>query len=183
MTKTKYDNKVDKKNGLHNDYRKDWRTDDQFADDIKKAHKVEKDIIEAFAEHLRIKYKKEFIVEDNGIDNTGEAIDFKNVNTDADYKINGILVEVKFNNNKMDEFRFKKSQLNSYLKQEAYVLWVNGWQTDNPVWTLLEEEDLRDIKRTRKAFPYEYWGYKLCYNIKAYTYEWNKFESLHKSKK
>src|SRR5690606_3062755 len=118
---------------------KDWRTDKQFEEDIKKAHKVEHDIIEAFAEHLRLTYKREFIVEDNGVDNSGKVLDLKNVNTDADYKINGVLVEVKFNNRMMDEFRFKKSQLDSYLKQGAYVLWVNGWDTEEPVWILLDE--------------------------------------------
>jgi hypothetical protein len=177
--KTKFDEKVDTSKGIHSDYRKDWRTDEQFEADIAKAHKVEKDIIEAYAEHLRLTYNREFIVEDNGIDNSGKVLDFKDVDTRADYKINGVLVEVKYNKHMMDEFRFKKSQLDSYIKQGAYVLWVNGWETENPVWTLMDTESLKDIKRTRRAFQYKYWGYKLCYNIREYSYEWRKFKGLH----
>jgi hypothetical protein len=179
MTKTKFDDKVNKENGLHKDYRKDWRTDEQFEADIKKAHKVEHDIIEAFAKHLELTYNRKFVVEDNGIDNSGKVLDLKDVDTRADYKINGVLVEVKFNNNMMDEFRFKKSQLNSYLKQGAYVLWVNGWETDSPVWTLLDSDDLKEIKRTRQPFPYAYWGHKLCYNLKSYSFTWKRFKGVH----
>lgn len=178
MVLHKNDEITDTSNGLHNDYRKDWRTDEQFESDIKKAHKIEKDIIEAYAEHLRITLNKEVIVEDNGVDNSGEMLALKDVTSKADYKVNGALVEVKFNKNMMNDFRFKKGQLNSYLKQGAFILWVNGWETKEPEFALLSPFKLKDIKNTRKAFPYKYWGYKMCYELRRHSFTWNTFEKV-----
>lgn len=166
---------------LHQDYRKDWRTDEEFQADIKKAHKIESDIMDAFVRHLELTYPdSKFVVEDNGIDNSGEVLDLKDVDMRADYKVNGKLLEIKYNNNHMDEFRFKKSQLESYIEQNATVLWVNGWDKEEPVWTLMNVKDLKEIKKTRQPFKYKYWGFKLCYNIKAYNYEWSTFKGLYK---
>jgi hypothetical protein len=178
MLHKKYDEATDTRNGLHKDYRKDWRTDEQFANDIAKAHVIEKDIIEAYAEHLRITLNKEVIVEDNGVDNSGKVLDLKSVNSKADYKVNGVLVEVKYNKNMMDDFRFKKDQLDSYLRQGAYVLWVNGWETEEPEFALLSPFKLKEIKKTRRPFPYKYWGYKMCYELRRHSFKWNKFEGL-----
>jgi hypothetical protein len=182
MSKDKYEEMVkdNDKKGLHEDYRKDWRSDKQFEDDIKKAHVIEKDIIEAYATHLRITTGKEIVVEDNGVDNTGKVLEFSKVDTRADYRVNGILVEVKFNNNMMEDFRFKKSQLDSYIKQGAYVLWVNGWRTEQPEFTLLSPEKMKELKQTRRAFPYAYWGYKMCYELRRHSFKWQKFQGKKK---
>jgi len=163
---------------LHSEYRKDWRTDEEYANDIAYGHKVEKDIIEAYAKHLRNKYNMEVVVEDNGVDNSGEVIDADKVSTDADFRLNGILVEVKFMNNMCNEFRFKESQLHSYLKQGAVVLFVNGWTTDNPEFTVMKSDKLNWIKDGFKAKPFKSWGYKHCYFLKKYHFQWHKFEKL-----
>jgi hypothetical protein len=182
MSREKFDEMVkdkDKKD-LHEDYRKDWRSDKQFEDDIKKAHEIEKDIIEAYAEHLRVTTGREIVVENNGVDNTGKVLEFSKVDTRADYRVNGVLIEVKFNNNMMEDFRFKKSQLNSYIKQGAYVLWVNGWKTEKPEFVLLSPDKMREIKQTRKAFPYAYWGYKMCYELRRHSFKWQTFKKKKK---
>ncbi|ACV61746.1 hypothetical protein Dtox_0841 [Desulfofarcimen acetoxidans DSM 771] len=61
------------------------------------------------------------------------------VNTKADFLVNGKPVEVKLNKHYLKIFHFKVDQLNSYLKQEAVVLWVNGYKTDNPVFTVIKK--------------------------------------------
>jgi len=159
---------------LHNDYRKDWRNDDEFAKDIEESHKIERIIIDAYAEHLRIKHGLEVIIEDNGTDNSGAVVD--SANTNADFKINGKPIEVKYNNSMDYEFRFKKDQLLSYLKQDACVLWVNGWLTDSPEFTVLKPSKLQEIKETRVSKPFKTWGYKRCYTLRQYLFKWYKFE-------
>lgn len=160
---------------LHKEYRKDWRTDEEFEKDILVGHQTEKDIIEKYANHLRLKYNMEVVVEDNGVDNSGKVIDESKVSSKADYLVNGSLIEVKFINNKANEFRFKKDQLKSYIKQDAIVLFVNGYKTDNPTFTLMRPDKLEKIARSNTAKPFAPWGHKLCYYLKAYSFEWHEF--------
>jgi hypothetical protein len=161
---------------LHNEYRKDWRTDDEFAKDILEGHKAEREIIEKYANHLRKKYNIEVTIEDNGTDNSGKVVEESQVNTKADYILNGTLIEVKFINNQATEFRFKKDQIKSYIKQGATILLVNGWKTDNPTFTIIKPDKLQEITRTNMAKPFKTWGYKLCYFLRSYAFKWYKFE-------
>lgn len=160
---------------LHTEYRKDWRTDEEYANDILKGHIAEKQIIEKYANHLRLKYDIEVTIEDNGVDNSGQVIDESKVTTKADYMLNGTLIEVKFINNDATEFRFKKDQIKSYIKQGATILLVNGWQTDNPTFAVIKPDRLKEITKTHRAKPFKTWGYKMCYFLKSYSFKWNKF--------
>lgn len=160
---------------LHKEYRKDWRSDEEYAEDIKKGHITERQIVHTYAEHVRLKYKSKLIIEDNGVNNNGEVIEESEVNTKADYKINGFLVEVKFINDKTDMFRLKKSQVLSYIKQNATILMVNGWETDHPQFTMITPERLKEIVKTRRAKPFKTWGYKKCYFLKTYLFNWTEF--------
>lgn len=163
---------------LNTEYRKDWRNDKEFENDILLGHKAEKDIINSFANYLREVEGMKVIVEDNGVDNSGAFVAEDKVSTDADFLVNGQLIEVKFMNNLCKEFRFKKDQLRSYIKQDATVLFVNGWQTDEPVFTLMSPEKMKDISETRIARPFQPWGFKPCYFLKAFTFKWTKFEKV-----
>lgn len=160
---------------LHTDYRKDWRNDEEFAKDILESHVIEKQIIHMYAKHLELTLNKSVTIKDNGTDNTGKVVD--SANTNADYLVNDIPVEVKFNNDMDDEFRFKKDQLNSYVKQGAYVLWVNGWAEKDrePVFTLISPTKMKEIASTRRAKPFQTWGYKMCYELRSYMFKWKKF--------
>jgi methionine aminopeptidase len=160
---------------LHDDHRKDWRNDEQFARDILTGHKVERSIIEKYANYLETVYGIDITIKDNGVDNTGEVIDSSQVSADADYMLNDKLIEVKYINKKAEEFRLKESQVKSYIRQEAYLLFVNGWETDEPRFTLLDTAKLNEITRTVRPKPYEGWGYKKCYLLKSGCFDWYSF--------
>lgn len=38
----------------------------------------------------------------------------------------------------------------------------------------------KDKLSTLRLLPYKYWGYKMCYNLKSFSFKWNKFRGLHK---
>jgi hypothetical protein len=156
------------------DYRKDVRTDEQFDDDIFNSHIAERKIIERYAQHLRDKYNMEVVIEDNGVDNSGKPLD--SATTDADFLLNGKLIEVKFAEDNLSVFRLKKDQVKSYIEQDAPVLFVNGWETDNPVFTIIKPDRLIDITRTRRAKPFAPWGHKLCYFLNSCAFKWFNFE-------
>lgn len=115
-------------------------------------------------------------MEDNGCDNSGRLLSDREVNSWADFRVDGKPVEVKFNNNHLSKFHFKVDQLESYLKQGASVLWVNGYTTGKPVFTVLETVDLERIKRTQTPVAFLPWGGKLCYEITAAEFRWTTFE-------
>ena len=156
-------------------YRMDYRTKEQFAEDILKGSQVERDIIEKYVSYYQTKYGKTLTVTDNGCDNSGQLLGRKQVNTKADFLLNGKPVEVKFNKQKLAMFHFKAEQLESYLKQQAAILWVNGYETDQPVFTVLKEADMLNIKQTRKPVHFIPWGGKLYYELLERELCWTKF--------
>lgn len=160
---------------LHSEYRKDWRSDAEYANDIMVGHKTEQDIIQAYAKHLRHTQGIKVTIKNNGVDNSGKVIDAKDVTTDADFIVNGELMEVKFMNNYCKNFRFKEDQLHSYIRQGATVLFVNGWKTDRPVFTLMDTKALKDIAKHTKAQPFEGWGNKRAYFLRDSSFTWKKF--------
>ncbi|SFH22405.1 hypothetical protein SAMN05660649_04332 [Desulfotomaculum arcticum] len=157
-------------------YRMDNRTVEQFAEDIAQGTRVEREIISWYVRYYEMKYKIALEVEDNGCDNSGKLLERGEVNTLADFKLNGQPVEVKFNNKRLLRFHFKVDQLESYLKQRASVIWVNGYETDSPVFTVLKTVDLERIRKTRKPVAFLLWGGKMCYEIQAQEFKWLKFE-------
>ena len=157
-------------------YRMDGRTVEQFAEDIAQGTRKERHIISWYVRHYEIKYGITLDVEDNGCDNSGKLLGRKQVNTAADFKLNGRPVEVKFNNKRLLRYHFKVDQLNSYLKQEASVIWVNGYQTDSPVFTVLKTLELAHIKETKIPVAFLPWGGKMCYELDAQDFRWLKFE-------
>jgi len=157
-------------------YRMDGRTVEQFAEDIAQGTRKERLIISWYVRHYEIKYGITLDVEDNGCDNSGKLLGRKQVNTDADFKLNGRPVEVKFNNKRLLRYHFKADQLSSYLKQGASVIWVNGYQTDSPVFTVLKPPELTKIKETKIPVAFLPWGGKMCYELDAHDFRWLRFE-------
>lgn len=157
-------------------YRMDNRTVEQFAEAIEKATKAERDIIQRYVQQFERRWGVKLKVEDNGCDNTGRLLDSRKVNTKADFLVNGIPFEVKFNNELMSKFRFKADQLESYFKQGATVLWINGYQTQSPMFTIMEREDLERIKRECALIPFIPWGGKRCYELYSDDFDWTSLE-------
>lgn len=157
-------------------YRMDNRSVEQFAEAIEKATKAERDIIERYVRQFERKWGVKLKVEDNGCDNTGKLLSSRKVNTKADFLVDGVPVEVKFNNDHLPKFRFKAEQLDSYMKQGASVLWINGYQTQNPMYTIMEREDMKRIKAECDLIPFIPWGGKRCYELYADDFNWISLE-------
>lgn len=155
-------------------YRRDNRSVEQFANDIKKSAVIERDIVHRYAKYLKEKHGIDAAIENNGCDNSGALLNDMQVNTNADFIVNGVPLEVKFNNENLKIFRLKSNQLRSYIKQGAAILWVNGYKTDNPMFTLMKLTDLDRVQKEcteEKFFP---WGGKLCFELIAEDFLWLK---------
>lgn len=114
-------------------------------------------------------------VVNNGCDNSGEYLKDEDVSTQTDFTINGRPIEVKFNNEHLETFHFKQSQLRSYEKQRAVILWVNGWKSGKPVFTILKRRHMRRIKAEAELVEFRGWGGKKCYRLNAKDYKWYQF--------
>jgi hypothetical protein len=154
-------------------YRMDFRTKEQFEKDIKDCHRIEREIINIYIRQIEEEKGIKITVTDNGCDNSGKLIKNRRVTADADFLINGIPVEVKFNKKMLKYFHLKQNQLNSYIKQGANILWVNGWETDNPVYTIMHKNDLLDIKENLNPISIWVFGGKQGYRLLAKNYRWN----------
>lgn len=157
-------------------YRMDNRTVEQFAKAIEQGSQTERDIIERYVQQFDRKWGVRLVVIDNGCDNTGKLLNYREVNTKADFLLNGEPFEVKFNNSLMCKFRFKAEQLESYLKQGATVLWVNGYRTQSPMYTILEQDDMERIRIECALIPFIPWGGKLCYELYDDDFNWTSLE-------
>lgn len=152
------------------------RTKEQFAEDIKKAHSNERDIIE----RIKIWYKQEknieLTIEDNGVDNTGEYLELENVTTDADFKVNGELFEVKYHIQDLELFRMKYTRIVSYYKQRAYIVLVNGYETDSPRFTIMSPKKIylliKRKKQEEKIYRFKLWEGKMVIEMNDTDFIW-----------
>lgn len=153
-------------------YRKDIRSKEQFQKDIKYGNEAEKEIINIFKENI---FDKNITIVENGCGMDGELLDENLVSTKADYLLDGSPLEVKFNNNICNVFHIKESQLNSYIKQEASILWVNGYKTNDREYIILNLDELKNIKKTNKTVTVEKWGGKKAKRLYRNELDWKKF--------
>jgi len=156
-------------------YREDRRSRKQFKQDIKEGTKTESEIIHMYVEYFEEQYGLLVNVTDNGCDNSGKYIPADQVKATADYLLNGRPVEVKFNKEKLPYFHFKKQQLKTYLDQGAVVLWVNGWDTKRPRFTIFKRRHLLNIQKQAEIVSLKTWGGKKCYRLYADDYNWHAF--------
>lgn len=99
-------------------------------------------IMDAYKQYVYDTYGIKLKIKSNEVDNSGKFI-FGKGNTKADYLVNGKLLEIKFNNRLLSFFQFKACQLDSYIKQNAHVLFVNGYETNCPVFTIMSINHLK----------------------------------------
>lgn len=149
------------------------RTYEQFKKDIEKGHRDERKIIERYAKFYKVKTGRDLHIIDNGVDNTGEFLDVSKVRDDADFVVNGKLMEVKIIKDDLFQFRLKLNLLKSYIKQDANVLVVLGWETDTPKFTILNKEKLQHIVKFGKKYVSGDWEGKPTVVIYRNSYEWS----------
>ena len=161
-----------------NAYRMDDRTEEEFKRDIEIGTAAELDIIKRYAHYIKRVYGIDIVVTDNGCDNSGRFLADYQVSTAADFLINGKTAEIKFNNTILSKFRVKASQVESYWKQGASIIWVNGYMSKRPKFTLITAEKLLNIMMTKVKTPFEGWGGKMCYVLNSNEYEWFRLDRL-----
>jgi hypothetical protein len=161
-------------------YRMDNRTKEQFIQDIKVGNERERLAVSLFRHYLRREFGFTGDIKENGVDMTGDFIeDVKNVNTGADYVVGvaELPMEVKTSTGHSVDIYLKVKQIDSYIRQGASLLYVNGIERDIPAFTFWTVEDLKEMKRTLTAEipPKNINGGKLSYKIDALKYEWETF--------
>jgi hypothetical protein len=152
------------------------RTKEQFIKDIKEAHKKERDIAERISIWYKTNHNKDLHIEDNGVDNTGEYLEVEDVTTDADFVINGDLTEIKYHIKDLPFFRMKYRKLISYIKQKAYIILVNGYNTPSPRFCIITPKKMyRLIKKRRKEgniYRFKLWEWKMVVAVWESDFKW-----------
>ncbi len=166
-------------------YRFDRRTKEEFIHDIKKGNKREALSITLFRIYLRREFGFKGDIVPNGCDMTGDFIeDEEKVTTDADYLFgkNKLPLEVKTSAGHNTTIYMKVNQVDSYIKQGASVLYVNGIEGHKPAFTLWTVEDLKEMRDTLETTipPNGILGGKLSYVIDARDYKWETFSGKEK---
>lgn len=163
-------------------YRMDNRTEEQFAQDIKKGTERERLAISLFRHYLRRELGFTGDISENGVDMTGDFIaDESKVSAGADYLVgeNKLPLEVKTSANHTSTIYLKVRQIDSYIKQGASLLYVNGIDSFDgsiPAFTFFTLEDLKRLKRTaHMVHPMSKNGGKLSYELDVKTLEWFTF--------
>lgn len=159
-------------------YRMDNRSKEQFIQDIEKGNERERFAIILFKNYLRREFGFTGRIEPNGVDMSGDFIeDDRKVTTEADYLVNGKPMEVKTSRNEVKFLYLKTSQVNSYIKQKASLLFVNDVEGDRPFFTFFTVEDLQEIQRNAQVvFPKNNInGGKKSYFIDGTELEWRFF--------
>lgn len=160
------------------DYRKDYRDHKTFCDDIKKATATERAILDRWLEILAKQYGQRPKVKNNGCANSGEYLEQKDVTAAEDYEIEGIgLVEIKFSYPKLKEhFHFKTGHVNRYLRNKSTILFVDGWASNSPEYTVIEATTLERLVATAEIVNCRQFGGKEAYRFKTGSLLWKAFK-------
>jgi len=156
----------------------DNRTKAEFANDIEVGSAAELAIVQRYVHYMHRVYGIELRITDNGCGNAGQFLEGHQVSTAADYLIEGKPVEIKFNNRMLTTFRAKVSQIESYYRQGAAIIWVNGYLTKTPVFTYISKEKLMSIMLAGTETPFEGWGGKMCYTLNNADFDWYNLDEL-----
>jgi hypothetical protein len=156
----------------------DHRTEEEFKRDIQEGTAIELDIILRYAHYVKRVYRIDIAITNNGCDNSGEFLAYRHVSTAVDYLINGKPAEIKFNKAKLSEFRLKAAQVESYVRQGASIILVNGYLSKQPKFTLITTKKLQEIMNTKNQKPFVGWGGKMCYVLNTSDFEWFNLDKL-----
>lgn len=159
------------------------RTYEQFARDIKQAHMYEKDIIQRYIKRIKTVEDVHLKYKNNGADNSGKFLSYNQVNSKADYILiypNGRekLVEVKMIEQSLDFFRLKATLVKSYIRQQAHILLVNGYHTNNPIYTLLTPVQLKKLLKHGNVYTYPKWEDKKVVDVYTNDYCWQNLNEI-----
>jgi hypothetical protein len=166
-------------------YRMDFRTKEQFVQDIQKGNERERLAITLFKGFLKNQLGQEVEIQENGCDMSGEFIeDMSKVSAGADYTVgaNKLPLEVKTSTGHNTTIYLKIKQIHSYIRQGASVLYVNGIERPVPAFTFWTVEDLVEMTKScvKVIPPNGINGGKESFQVDALNYEWLTFAGKEK---
>lgn len=156
-------------------YRFDHRSKEEFAKEIKEYTFEERRLLELWLTLIEKQTGKKPAFKDIGCGNSGELLKDSEVSSAPDFDVDGYgLIEVKFSKPLIKEnFHLKVSQVNQYLKKgNVTILMVNGSDGIIPEFTLLFEENLKQIKKFCEKVPFYGFGGKIAFKIPIKLFEW-----------
>jgi len=158
------------------DYRKDNRTEEEFAADIKFRTLKEKFLMELYAAEMR-HMGHTVVLENNGTDNTGK-LKKKGVTAAPDYRVttNGEVALVEVKNSPVGfKWTFKVYNLKQYVKAGASILifWDTGYidkdpnkiNLDKARFGMITHENLAAMLEEYEHYKEPKFGNKVCIQI------------------
>jgi hypothetical protein len=156
-------------------YRFDKRSKEQFAADIKSSTQTEAVLLNLWLNWIERNTgnKPQFRYTGCGADD-GEFLEDSKVTTHADYEVEGVgLLEVKFSKKLLPKvFHLKVRQVESYIRQGATILMVNGSESDSPQFTLIDAAALQAITDDCDDIPWQGFGGKRSYRVPVTRCVW-----------
>lgn len=162
-------------------FRKDIRSLEQFAEDIKCRTEKERFLIELFVQEL-IKLGRKVKLENYGIDNTGKVVKYSSCKPDYKLTIDDkvYLCEVK-NGPVSHKWTFKTYQLEQYIKYKAYIVlfWGTGFIDKDPTkidientrWGIIFPDKIQQMLDYYEPFNFKPFGNKPCIKIPKEHFE------------
>lgn len=155
----------------------DKRSKETFCQDIAKATKTEKDILTRWLGILEKQYGHKPWAKDHGCSNDGRYLKNSEVTAAEDYEVEGYgLVEVKFSYSKLKEtFHLKTRHVTRYLKNRSNILFVDGWESNNPRYTVISPDTLERLVAKAQIVPCHQFGGKEAYRFNTASLLWKEF--------
>lgn len=156
--------------------RYDKRSPSEFKKDIKVATEIEQGLMGDYVAWLN-KTKggdNPYSFKDYGCDNSGEFVQDKDVNLNADFLLcrkgfNDKKIEIKFCREDYDEFHLKLHQVTKYIKEDVCIVNYMGINTDKKRFCILTPGTLK--QSVEKGPIVTKWS-KPCIRYKCKDYTW-----------
>jgi len=164
-------------------YRKDNRTTEQFAADIKECTSIESFLMKLYVKWLnenKVRNNIPYTHIDNGINNTGDLIREDNdVDTRADFVLKregrpDRLIDIKFCRKDYNRFHLKINQIKSYIKNDVCIINFMGIMSPNRRFCIIPPMALQEHLNKKEIILFEPWGYKEVLRFLENEFEWYK---------
>jgi hypothetical protein len=155
-------------------YRFDKRSKSEFQKDIREASKTEEEILRLWLDLLQKDGLHRPSYKDLASGRDGGFLKDADVDSTADFEVEGHgRVEVKFCKPFLKtRFHLKVGQLKSYMQQGCKILIVNGWETDKPVFTIINPNMMQKIVDFCEVVRWIGFGDKPAYRIPTELFVW-----------
>lgn len=161
-------------------YRKDNRSEKQFAKDIKDCTLTETLLMTLYVEYLnaRKRGKHSYSFKDNGVDNDGNLIkDESKVTTAADFLLihpnqTDRKIEIKFSRKNNYSFHFKYDQMIKYIEKDVCIVNFMGTDTEDIKFCIFTPAELQNALDNGKVVFFKAWGNKKCIKFISKEQDW-----------